>query len=139
MQDIESIGLLFLKGVIIPALGMIAVYLAARAPKWIAAHVGNKRVAGIIDRLANLAFTVVNEVQQTVIERLRSEETSVPRDQLIAARDQAIATLKSHLGSKGLQEIKDAMQLSDDSAVERLLTSFIESAVLMLKQQEPRA
>lgn len=139
MQDIDTIGLLFLKGVIIPALGVIALYLAARAPGWIAAKVSNQRIAGILDRLAALAFTVVNEVQQTVITKLKeSDDADEPtRDQLAAARDTAIATLKSHLGPKGLLEIKQAMQLTDDTAVEKLLTSFIESAVLMLKKQEP--
>jgi hypothetical protein len=141
MQDVETVGLLLLKGVIIPALGVVTLYLAARVPGWIAAKVGNQRIAGILDRIAQLAFTVVQEIQQTVITKLReSEDADEPtRDQLSAARDQAITTLKSHLGPKGLLEIKQALQLTDDTAVEKLITSFIESAVLMLKQQEPKS
>ncbi len=138
MQDIDTIGLLFLKGVVIPALGVVALWAAARVPGWIATHVSNKRIAGVIDRLAQLAFTVVQEVQQTVVSKLKASGDAAAPEQLAAARDQAIATLKSHLGAKGLLEIKQAMQLTDDTAVEKLITSFIESAVLMLKQQEPK-
>lgn len=138
MQDIDTIGLLFLKGVVIPALGVIALWAAARVPGWIAAHVSNKRIAGVINRVSQLAFIVVQEVQQTVISKLKDSAEAPAPEQLAAARDQAIATLKSHLGAKGLLEIKQAMQLTDDTAVEKLITSFIESAVLMLKQQEPK-
>lgn len=138
MQEIETIGLLFLKGVVLPALGILAVWAATNLPKWIAVKVKNERMAGVFDRLGQLAFTVVQEIQQTVVSNLADKESEDAETQLRAARDQAIATLKSHLGPKGLLEIKTALQLTDDTAVEKLITSFIESAVLMLKQQEPR-
>lgn len=138
MQEMESVGMLLLKGVIIPAFGILLTWAMATVPKWIAAKVKNERFAGILDRLAQLAFTVVAEVQQTVITTLRKEHERVPAEALAAARDQAITTMKSHLGPKGLLEIKAALGLTDDTAVEKLITSFIESAVLQLKQQEPQ-
>ena len=136
MLEVETYGLLLMKGVVIPALGVITLYLAARVPGWIAAHINNQRIAGVMNRLAQLAFVVVQEIQQTVVSTLKARGGAVPGDQMRAARDAAMATLKSHLGPKGLLEIKQAMQLADDTALEKLLASFIESAVLMLKQQE---
>lgn len=136
MFDLEWFGVLLLKGLILPALGLVMLYASLRLPAWIKSKVTNQQIAGIIDRVAQLAFVVVQEIQQTVVASLKANETKPSEEQLLAARDKAIATLKSHLGSKGLIEIKDALKLTDDTAVEKLLTSFIESAVLMLKQQE---
>lgn len=136
MIALETFGVMFLKGVVLPALGILAVWAATNIPKWIATKIANARVAGVIDRLFQLATTVVQEIQQTVISNMDPEDK--PVDQLVAARDQAIATLKSHLGPKGLLEVKNAMQLSDDTAVEKLIVSFIESAVLTLRMQEPK-
>lgn len=136
MFDLEWFGVLLLKGLVLPGVGLVVLYLSLRLPGWIAGLVNNKRIAAILDRIAQLAFTVVQEIQQTVIASLKAGEEKPNAEQLAAARDAALATLKSHLGSKGLIEIREALKLTDDTAVEKLLTSFIESAVLMLKQQE---
>ncbi|HEX7018742.1 MAG TPA: hypothetical protein VF159_01935 [Gemmatimonadaceae bacterium] len=138
MFDLPWFGMLLLKGIVLPGLGLVVLYASAWLPRWIATKVTNQRAAGILERLAQLAFTVVQEVQQTVVSSLDKAAPDRTK-QLEAARDQAIATLKSHLGAKGLSEIQDALKLADDTAVEQLIKSFIESAVLMLKQQEGKS
>lgn len=135
MQDqVETIGMLIIKGVVIPVIGLFLAWASAHVPQWIASKVKNAKVAGVLERLSTLTFTVVQEVQQTVVSKLGDKADA---SSLLAARDQALATLKSHLGAKGLQELEDALGLQDQDAVIKLLISFIESQVHMTKQQGP--
>lgn len=135
MQDqIETIGMLMIKGVLVPVMIAFLTWASAHVPAWIAAKVNNTRVAGVLERLSQLAFQVVQEVQQTVVSKLGDKATEA---ELLAARDQALATLKSHLGDKGLQEIETVLGLQDQDAVIKMLITFIESAVHSLKQTKP--
>lgn len=132
--EIDTIGILIIKGVVLPVVGLVIAWASLKLPEWVKAKVKNETVEGVFLRLTTLAFTVVQEVQQTFVSTL----VDPTPEQLKEARDKAIDTIKSHLGPKGLAEIKNALKLSDDSAVEKLITSFIESAVRSLKQQEPK-
>ena len=127
MQDqIETIGMLIIKGVVLPLVGIFVTWASLKLPALINAHVKNTSAEGVLDRLATLAFSVVTEIEQTVIAKLGDK---ADKASLLAARDQAIATLKSHLGEKGLKEIEDVLGLKDQSAVDKMIITFIESAV----------
>ena len=127
MQDqIEVIGMLIIKGLVLPLVGLFVAWASAKLPALISAHVKNTGVAGVLARLSTLAWSVVAEVEQTVVSKLGDKADATT---LAAARDQAIATLKSHLGEKGLKEIEDVLGLKDQDAVTKLLITFIESAV----------
>lgn len=131
MQDqIETFGMLLIKGVIAPALAALLAWMSVQVSLWIKNRVHNERIASVLDRLSQLAFTVVQEIQQTVVSNLSDKANKTA---LAAARDQAIATLKSHLGDKGLQELMTALGLKDDAAVTRLLVSYVESSVKSMK------
>ncbi len=135
MQDqIETFGMMLIKGVLAPALVAFLTWGAAHVGAWIRARVRNDAVSGVLDRLAQLAFNVVQEVQQTVVSSLPDKAN---KDALLAARDQALATLKSHLGEKGLRELMTVLGLKDEGAVVKLLLSYIESSVLTLKTSTP--
>lgn len=132
MQDqIETIGMLIIKGIVLPLIGLALTWASAHLPAWIASKVKNQRAAGVLDRLGTLAFTVVAEVEQTVISGLKGRATLAD---LMGARDQAIATLKSHLGDTGLKEIQTVLGLNDANAVDKLIISFIEAAVHTLEK-----
>lgn len=127
MQDqIETIGMLIVKGVVLPLVGLFVAWASMMLPAWIKAKVKNESVAGVLERLTSLAFTVVQEIQQTVVSGLGDKATV---EELKAARDRAIETLKAHLGPKGLKELMTVLGLADSAAVEKLLITFIESAV----------
>lgn len=127
MQDqIETFGILIVKGVVLPLVGLFVAWASMKLPAWINTKVKNESVAGVLARLTNLAFTVVQEVQQTVVSRLGDKATM---EELKGARDLALATLKAHLGVKGLKELELVLGLDGSSAVEKLLITFIESAV----------
>ncbi len=130
MQDqLETIGILVFKGVVLPIVGLIVAWASLRLPQWVKTKVKNESVAGVLERLTTLAFTVVQEVQQTFVSNLDKPTT----EQLAVARDKAIAALKTYLGPKGIEELKKVLGLDGDTAVERLIITFIESAVHNLK------
>lgn len=133
MQDqIEMFGMMLIKGVLGPAFVVFVTYAAAHLGAWIRSKMHNEVVVGVLDRLAQLAINVVREVQQTVVSSLPDKADKAA---LLAARDQALETLKSHLGEKGLRELMTVLGLKDDDAVVKLLISYIESSVLSLKTQ----
>lgn len=128
-EQVETVGILIIKGVVLPVVGLIIMWASLRLPAWVKAKVQNESVAGVLERLMTLAFTVVQEVQQTFVSNLNEPTT----EQLTIARDKAIASLKAYLGPKGIEELKKVLGLDGDTAVERLIITFIESAVHNLK------
>lgn len=128
-EHVETIGILVLKGVVLPVIGLLVTWASLKLPQWVKAKVKNESVSGVLERLSLLAMNVVMEVQQTFVSTLKEPTT----EQLKEARDKAIAALKAHLGPKGLQELKDVLGLDGDTALERLIITFIESAVHTLK------
>lgn len=128
-EHLETVGILVLKGVVLPIIGLLVTWASLKLPEWVKAKVKNESVEGVLMRLTTLAFTVVQEVQQTFVSNL----TSPTPEQLKEARDKALAALKTYLGPKGLEELKKVLGLDGDTAVERLLITFIESAVHNLK------
>lgn len=133
-EQIETFGMMLVKGVIAPAFLVFLTWAAARLGAWIHSKVRNETTAGVLDRLGQLAINVVQEVEQTVVSALPDKADKAA---LLAARDQALATLRSHLGEKGLRELMTVFGLKDDDAVVRLLLSYIESSVLTLKMSNP--
>ncbi len=133
MQDqIATFGMMLIKGVLAPAFLAFLTWAAAKLGAWIHSKVRNETTAGVLDRLGQLAINVVQEVEQTIVSTLPDKANKAA---LLAARDQALATLKSHLGEKGLRELMTVLGLKDDDAVVKLLLSYIESSVLSLKIQ----
>ncbi len=131
MQDqIESIGMLLIKGVLLPIVGLAITAASLWLPSWIKSKVKNESVAGVLDRLSTLTFAVVSEVQQTVVSGLGGKATTA---ELLAARDRALATLKTHLGPKGLKELQTVLGVEAGEAVDKLLVTYIESAVHEIK------
>ncbi len=131
MQDqIETIGMLIVKGVVLPLVGLFVAWASAKLPALISARVKNESVAGVLERLTQLTFTVVTEVQQTIVSGLGDKATS---EELLKARDSALATLKAHLGAKGIKELKQVLGIETSEAFDKLLITFVESAVHNLK------
>lgn len=128
---IETIGMMLLKGIVLPAFGLLVTWSSVHLSMWLASKVKNERVRGILTRLEDLTFTVVKEMQQTVVDKLGDKADAA---MLAAARDQAIAVLKSHLGPQGLQEMEKVLGLENQDAVIKLIISYIESAVHSAKQ-----
>jgi hypothetical protein len=131
MQDqIETIGMLLVKGVLLPIVGLAITAASLYLPMWIKSKVKNESVGGVLERLTALAFTVVSEVQQTVVSGLGDKAT---KEELLKARDLALANLKTHLGPKGIKELMTVLGISTPDGLDKLIITYIESAVHNLK------
>jgi hypothetical protein len=134
MQDtVETVGMLLIKGVVIPVIGLFLAWASAHLPTWLKSKTTNERAAGILERLGTLAMAVVQETEQTIVAGLGDKATP---DELRKARDAALASLKSHLGDKGLKELETVFGLQDQDAVIKMLITFIEQAVHTLGIQQ---
>lgn len=132
-ETIATIGMLVIKGVVIPVIGLFLAWASAHLPAWLKSKTTNTRAAGILERLGQLAMAVVQETEQTIVAGLGSQATP---DELRKARDAALASLKSHLGDKGLKELEVVFGLQDQDAVIKMLITFIEQAVHTLGIQQ---
>lgn len=117
---------------LLPLLAVGGAWLLARMQSYIAAHTQNTKISGILSRLTSTAAAVVQEVEQTFVSTLQNPTA----DDLKAAKDKAMAALRSHLGPKGLDEIETVLALDGTTAVDRLLNTTIESAVHDLKMTQ---
>lgn len=132
-EQLGSIGITALQ-VLAPVFLALLGLLAKKAHDLIAAKVKNETVKGILDRLDDTALTVVQEVEQTVVSKL--DPTKPLPDNGAAAKAAAIASLKTHLGQKGLDEIKTVLGVGD-SALEQIIVSYIESKVHVVNNSQP--
>jgi hypothetical protein len=130
LVTIETLGMLLIKGVIVPVIGAYLAWASAHLPAWLKARTTNARAAGILERLGQLAMAVVQETEQTVVSKLGDKADGAA---LLAARDATLMSLKSHLGDKGLKELEVVFGLEDQDAVIKMLITFIEQAVNSLK------
>jgi hypothetical protein len=112
-----------------PAIVALIGWLGLLLEKWLRTKIKNEQVQGIMVRLNGVMVDAVKEVEQTYVTNL----DSITPDALTAAKDKALATVKAHLGDKGLAELKYVLGLEQDSAVERLLISVLEARVYDLK------
>jgi hypothetical protein len=103
--------------------------LIAQAIGWLKAQTKSAKVKSIEERLGNLAVTVVQETEQTILSVLPSSPSVADYRK---AKQAALASLRLHLGPKGIDEIKQVMGW-DDTSLEAVLESYIESKLHMLK------
>jgi hypothetical protein len=129
LMSIAITGLQVLSPVILALLGLFAKKLL----QLIDARVRNETMRGILERLDQTALAVVSEVQQTVVDHL---DAKAPKDSLLQARNAALLNLRALLGTKGLDEMKRILGLSEQD-VEKLLITQIESKVHLLKTKSP--
>ena len=104
--------------------------LIAHGVIWLKAHTKGARMQGIEERLGNLALTVVQEIEQVVVSKLPERPTALDYEH---AKQAALASLKLHLGPKGIDEIKKVMGW-DETSLELVLESYIESRVHAVNQ-----
>jgi hypothetical protein len=127
LATLGVVALKLLSPVILALIGWIGVHLAAL----IRTRVKNETIQGLLMRLDNAAVNAVKEVEQAFISNLQQGS---PAD-FARARDMALATIKAHFGSQGLQDLEKALQLDGPEAVEKLLNSVLEARVHDLKAQ----
>lgn len=109
-------------------LAAVGAFALAATTKWINAHANNARDTGILDRLRDTVATVVAETEQTFVATLNGAPLSADQAKLALAA--ALASLKTHLGAKGLKELE---VIFPPAQMEQILVSFIEARVHFAK------
>lgn len=106
-------------------------WVGVMAAKWIQTKVKNEQFSGIIRRLNDAAITVVRDLNQTVVEDLKeaSSDGKLTAEERLRIKTEALKSLKSYLGVKGLKMLSSILGLTPGEEIDLFLTSKIESKV----------
>jgi hypothetical protein len=120
--------------VLSPALAALLAWASTRLVQLITAKVKFEYLRGVLVRLDDVVFAAVREIQQTVVDDLKSNSpdgrlTPAQRDQL---KQDVLAKIKSHIGMKGLAEIAKILGL-DGVGLDNFIATKAEAAVHDLK------
>lgn len=138
-MDAGDIGLKALE-ILSPVLLAALTWAAAKLAQLVRAKVKNEYLRGVLVRLDDVVFTAVKDLQQTVVNeiKLASADGKISDAEKRRVKDQAIANVKSHLGTKGIGELAKVLGL-DGGAIEGLLSSKVEAAVHDLRRASAAA
>lgn len=111
-------------------LASIVALVFARLSSLIAAHAKNARVEGVLKRLNDTVFNVVMAIEQTTVAAAKKVATEGKLDRAAAEtiKQAALDEVKSHLGPKGLAELKDVLGIHE-LELDAFLGQRIESGV----------
>ncbi|HEY0714888.1 MAG TPA: hypothetical protein VGF45_19565 [Polyangia bacterium] len=121
---------------IIAPVGLAALtWVATKVAALIKARVSNEYLRGVLLRLDDAVFAAVREVHQVAVEGIKSANSDgrLTPNERAQVKAHAIATIKSHLGVRGLKEVAHVMGLNTGS-IDGVLSTRIEAAVHDLKR-----
>lgn len=131
--DWIAIGLQ-ISAAISPALLAILGWAAAAVARFVVEKTKNEKVRDLLLRLDTLAFKVVLELEQTMVDAIReaNADGKITEEEKATIKAKALENLKSYLGAKGVLELKTIIGL-DDGVVTNLLSTAVESALFSVK------
>jgi hypothetical protein len=113
--------------VIAAAFGIFGVG-AIVAARWINANVSNTMLKSVLLRLDDVVFTVVKEINQTIVDASRDPTTGkLLPDAAERAKAAALAKVKAYLGADGLKLLLKVFGIGADT--DAIIASKIEAAV----------
>lgn len=120
-----------------PLLLAVIAYGAKKLADLINAKVQSEALRNILVRTDTVVFTAVKELAQTTVDAARNATVNgkVPSEVAAAAKDAALAKVKSYLGQPGLDALMQILGLKDAPTVDAYLSSKIEAAVRDVKAQ----
>lgn len=115
-----------LSPVLLAIIGWVGVQVAA----FIRARTKNEVVSGVLIRLDDAVIVAVKESLQVYVDAIKeaSQDGRLTDDEKARAKELAIASVKSHIGVKGLKEIVTVLGL-DAGMLDKFIGSRIEAAV----------
>jgi hypothetical protein len=128
-EQLAALGLTALQTILLPLFALVATWAGIRLQAWLKEKVKNERIEGILVRLETIVEAAVKEVAQTYVSNL----TEVTPAALEQARERALESIRSHLGSRGIEELKTILGLNDTGAAEKLVVTMLEAKVHDLK------
>lgn len=133
-METEGIGLKVLE-ILSPVLLAALTWAAAKLAQLIRVKIKHEYLRGILIRLEDSVVTSVKELEQTVVEEIKSASADgkITPDEKKRIKEKALASVKSHLGTKGLAELATVLGL-DGGAIDGFLSSRVEAAVHDLRR-----
>ena len=111
-------------------LGLATYHLTA----WIKAHTRNARVQGVLLRLNDAVFTAVESVEQVVVAAMKSSGDPLTLNGATIAKNAALVAIKTHLGPRGIAEVRDILGISSGD-FDSFLGARIEARVLRMPEK----
>jgi hypothetical protein len=133
-MDTGSIGLKVLE-ILSPILLAALTWASAKLAQLIRAKVRSEYLSQVLIRLDEAIFTSVKAVQQSVVDEIKaaSADGKITDDEKKRIKEKAIATVKAHLGTKGVADVVKILGL-EGGALDGLLSSKVEAAVHDLRR-----
>lgn len=121
--------------VLSPVLMAALTWVAAKVAQLISAKVKNEWVRGVIARLDDAVLNAVREVEQSVVDEIKAARADgkLTAAERARVKAQAIDSIRSHLGLKGLGELARVLGL-EDGCLDKLLSTRVEAAVHDLRR-----
>jgi hypothetical protein len=128
-MDTEGIALKILE-ILSPVLLAALTWAAAKLAQLIRAKVKSEYLRQVLVRLDEAVITAVKAIQQSVVEEIKaaSADGKITDEEKRRIKERALASAKSHLGTKGLSEVGTILGL-DTGALDGFLSSKVEAAV----------
>jgi hypothetical protein len=135
MQEVLMQGLSGLVVVLQPIILAGLAALSGALVKFIMAKAKNQAVQMVLLKIENMVFTVVREMEQTVMDEIRkaSADGVITDAEKRAIKEAALGKLKSYLN---FSEIARILGLGSSDKAQALIESKIESAVQQVKQEK---
>lgn len=105
--------------------------LAVQGVRMLQAKIKREYLRNVLQRLQITAMDAVKETWQTYVSALaegKANDGKLSQSEREEAKRRAIATIKAHLGAKGIRELLKVLGL-DEAALDKLLGTQVESAV----------
>lgn len=133
-MDTGSIGLKVLE-ILSPVLLAALTWAATKLAFFIQARIKNEYLRNALVRLEDAVFTAVKELDQTVVAEIKaaSADGKITDDEKKRIKEKALASVKSHIGTKGLSELAKVLGL-ESGALDGFLSSKVEAAVHDLRR-----
>lgn len=123
-EQLASLGVSVLQA-LSPALLALLGWIGVKIAALIQAKVKNVTMQGILTRLDDTVLASVKEVEQTFVSNLKDGKP----DDFAKAKQMALDSIKSHMGTKGMGELKTVLGLDDPAALEKFIVTMLESKV----------
>lgn len=130
----EGIALKVLE-ILSPVLLAALTWAAAKLAQLIRAKVRSEYLRQVLVRLDEAVFTAVKDLQQSVVEEIKaaSADGKITDEEKKRIKERALASVRSHLGAKGISEVGAILGL-DAGALDGFLSSKVEAAVHDLRR-----
>lgn len=123
--------------VLSPLLLALLGWLSVKLAQLINARVEQEYLRGVLVRLTDAVFTVVKELDQTLVTAMKdaNRDGKLTDSEKAEIKLRAVATVKAYLGMKGIEAIAKVLGLSS-AGVDNFISAKVEAAVHDLRSVE---